>query len=388
MWKLTAATKVPIFSWADPETFDQGTKLQIVNLANLPFAFHHVALMADAHVGYGMPIGGILASKDYLVPNAVGVDIGCGMVAEVTNLKKEEFFTKRENIGVEIFTSVPVGFKKHKAERKHELFARLPDLPLIGQELKNIKTQMGTLGGGNHFIDILYDSNSRVWLMVHSGSRHLGHSIAGFYHKKAVEFSHENFKEYPDNELAALAVESELGQEYLTYMKFAQQYAFFNRQRMLKIIKRIIDSHFPHIKYEQEINIHHNFANLEEHFGQKVWVHRKGAISANKDEWGIIPGSMGTHSHMTSGFGNPDSFNSASHGSGREIGRREAKRKFNMQDVEGDLAAKDVKLYKASNAGAIEEFTRSYKNIESIIELQKDLVTTKFKLFPMLVVIG
>src|SRR3990167_5836774 len=268
MWKLTAATKVPIFSWADPETLDQGTKLQIVNLANLPFAFHHVALMADAHVGYGMPIGGILASQDYLVPNAVGVDI---------------------------FTSVPVGFKKHKAEQKHELFARLPDLPLIGQELKNIKTQMGTLGGGNHFIDILYDSNSRVWLMVHSGSRHLGHSIAGFYHKKAVEFSHENFKEYPDNELAALAVESELGQEYLTYMKFAQQYAFFNRQRMLEIIKRIIDSHFPHIKYEQEINIHHNFANLEEHFGQKVWVHRKGAISANKDEWGIIPGSMSTH---------------------------------------------------------------------------------------------
>ncbi len=388
MWKITKDVKVPIYSWADPEKLDDGSIRQIHDLANLPFAHHHVALMPDAHVGYGMPIGGVLAAVDYIVPNAVGVDIGCGMVAVQTSIKKQEFLEFREQIGRDIFKSVPLGFHKHRKPQKHEFLNKFPDLPVIQKEISNIKRQLGTLGGGNHFIDVLYDEQDGVWIMVHSGSRNIGKKIADHYNREAKKFTASHFKSYPSKDLAALPIESQTGQDYIEAMTFAQDYAFYNRQAMLETVKLTFHKYFNKVEFEKEVNIHHNYASKEKHYGKEVWVHRKGAISAQKGEWGIIPGSMAMNSYITQGKGNKESFNSAAHGAGRQMGRRDAKRKFSIQQVHEELDRLDIKLFSQDNAGAIEEFSGSYKNIEEIIHLQKDIVDVKFKLFPMLVIIG
>jgi len=388
MWKIENQTKVPIYSWADPKTLEFDTKRQLFDLANLPFAYHHVALMPDAHVGYGMPIGGVLASEKYIVPNAVGVDIGCGIVALKTTLKKEKFLEQREQIGNKIYKTVPLGFHKYEVPQKHEFLNNFPDLKVIQKEITNIKRQLGTLGGGNHFIDILSDEKNNLWIMIHSGSRNIGKKIADYFHNIAKKFTTGNFSSYPSKDLACLPVESKDGQDYIIGMTFAQNYAFYNRQRMLDIVKSILSDYFPEIAFEQEINIHHNYASLEEHFNKKVWIHRKGAISAILDQPGIIPGSMATNSYITKGLGNKDSYTTASHGAGRRLGRKDAKRKFSIQQVHKKLEELDIKLFSTDNAGAIEEFSGSYKNIEEIIDLQKDLVEVTDKLFPLVVIIG
>lgn len=388
MWTLDKGTRVPVLTWADPLTLEEDTLRQITDLANLPFAFHHVALMADAHVGYGMPIGGILASQDYIVPNAVGVDIGCGMVAVETSMKREEFIEKREEIGHEITRSIPTGFHKHKKPQEHEFLNKFPKLEVISPEIRNIKRQLGTLGGGNHFIDIHIDEKDTIWLMVHSGSRNIGKKIADYYHNKAKEFTASKFRKYPSIDLAALPVGSKYGKEYITGMQFAQDYALTNRQRMLEIIKSVIDRFIPGVEYKKEVNIHHNYASHEKHFGEMVWIHRKGATSAKEGEFGIVPGSMATSSYITKGLGNTDSFNSAPHGAGRRLGRKEAKRRYSIQDVHKELDEKDIKLYSVKNAGAIEEHSQSYKDIDEIMHLQTDLVEVVTKLKPILVIIG
>jgi len=388
MWKIEAKTKIPIYSWAEPDSLDDGTLRQIKDLANLPFAYHHVALMPDAHVGYGMPIGGVLASIDYIVPNAVGVDIGCGMVAVKTSLTKEQFLKFRERIGREIFTRTPLGFRKHSKPQKHEFLTRFPDLPVIQKEKSNIKRQLGTLGGGNHFIDVLFDTTNFIWIMIHSGSRNIGKKIADVYHKRAKEFTRSNFDIYPSTDLAALPVNSKDGQEYITGMQFAQDFAYFNRQKMLESAKLTFLKYLPDTKFEQEINIHHNYAAKETHFGKEVWIHRKGAISAKKGELGIVPGSMATNSYITKGLEEKNSFHTSSHGAGRKMGRKEAKRKFSIQQVHEALAQKDILLFSQNNAGTIEEFSGSYKDIDEVIDQQKDLTEIQVKMFPLMVIIG
>ncbi len=388
--ELDLNTKVPVLSWAKPEDIDSGSLEQIKNLANLPFAYHHVALMPDVHVGYGMPIGGVLASVDYIVPNAVGVDIGCGMVAVKTSITKEEFLALRGEVGHEISRAIPRGFRKYSEpqDEDNEIFKNIPPIDLILREIGNAKLQLGTLGSGNHFIDVLFDENNFIWIMLHSGSRNIGKQIADYYNKKADEFTWQHFPSYPAHDLSALEITSPMGREYIRAMEFAQKFAFENRQTMLGKLKKAFTRFFPKIKFEQEINIHHNYARLEEHYGKQVWVHRKGAISARIDELGIIPGSMGSNSYITRGLGCAESFSSASHGAGRRMGRNEAKRQFSIQDVQQELAEKDIKLISENNKGAIEEFTKAYKSIDDVIENQKDLAEVLHTLFPLLVVIG
>lgn len=388
MWKLQESTRVPIVSWADPKTLESETKRQIINLANLPFAFHHVALMADAHLGYGMPIGGVLASEEYIVPNAVGVDIGCGIVAIQTTLSKKKFLKQKDIIGHDITRSIPRGFHKHKTPQESSFFNNIPDIEILKREVSNAQRQLGTLGGGNHFVDILTDENDIIWIMVHSGSRNIGKKIADLYHKKAIKFTQENFNNFPGNDLAALSVRSKEGEDYITSMQFAQDFALNNRQRMLEIVIDIFQRNYPGVEFKNEINIHHNYASPEKHFGKRVWVHRKGAISAQKGQPGIVPGSMATNSYITIGKGNPDSFNTASHGAGRRMGRKEAKRRFSYQQVVKALQDKNVSVFSTNNAGLIEEFSESYKDVDDVMKLQDDLVEIKYKLFPVVVVIG
>ncbi len=385
---IKGKNKLPIYSWANPEELDDGTIRQMNDLTDLPFAFHHIAIMPDAHVGFGMPIGGVLATEAYIISNAVGVDIGCGMVASRTAIKKDDFIKFRQEIANDIFNSIPLGFKKHSKPQKHEILNNLPNVPIIQKEATNIKRQLGTLGGGNHFIDALYDEDDWTWILIHSGSRNIGKKIADMYHKKAVAYTKENFQQYPTDELAALPVKSLEGQEYLTAMSFALNYAFYNRQQILMQVKRVFTKYFPNFEADMEVNIHHNYASEETHFGRKVWIHRKGATSARKDEYGVVPGSMGTCSYITRGLGNPQSYFSASHGAGRQLGRKEAKRKYSIQQVEEDLRNKDILLMSVSKAGAIEEFTKSYKDIDDVMEKQKDLSQIVYKLLPMMVIIG
>ncbi|MBD3329396.1 RtcB family protein [Candidatus Dojkabacteria bacterium] len=385
---ITANTKIPIHTWIPFDQLDQKTVQQVENIANLPFAYHHVALMPDAHVGYGMPIGGILATNEYIVPNAVGVDIGCGMVAVRTSINLDEFLEKRDQIAHQIARSIPRGFHKHKTPQDHPFFNSLPDLKIIQDEIPTITRQIGTLGGGNHFIDILYDEDEFIWIMIHSGSRNIGKKIADLYHRKAVEFTLAKFEKYPHKELSALPINSSDGQDYLTGMKFAQNFAYHNRQRMLETVKLVFHEFLGKIEFMDEVNIHHNYASEEEHFGRNVWVHRKGAISASKGEWGIIPGSMATNSYITVGKGNPDSFCSASHGAGRKKGRKQSKRDHNWDEVRNELERLDIELIAVKKANAIEEFSQAYKNIDNVLKMQSDLTEVKFKLFPSLVIIG
>lgn len=391
MDKYNDMAKLPIYSWIPLDTLDNKTKSQITNLANLPFAYHHVALMADAHVGYGMPIGGVLASQDYIVPNAVGVDIGCGMVAVRTSLTLNEFLSKRGEIGHQIARSIPRGFHKHKKPQKHKfftVFSKLEHIEIIQQEISTIKRQLGTLGGGNHFIDILTDEANFIWIMIHSGSRNIGKKIADFYHKKATEYTLANFDNYPSKDLSALRLDSQEGRNYLDAMNFAQDFAYHNRQRMLETVQQILQKFFGKVEFLEETNIHHNYASLENHYGKEVWIHRKGAISAQKGEWGIIPGSMATNSYITVGKGNKQSFCSASHGAGRIKGRNQAKRDHNWDEVRQELEKLDIELIAVKKANAIEEFSSAYKNIDEVIRLQNDLVEIKYKLFPSLVIVG
>ncbi len=388
MKKFSFKTGVPIYSWAEPDDLDDGTLRQIKNLANLPFAFHHIALMADAHVGYGMPIGGVLATKDYIIPNAVGVDIGCGMITAKTDLTKEKFIQKRDLVANDIYNSVPLGFNKHNKPQKHKFLRSFPDIPIIQKEIPTIKRQLGTLGGGNHFIDTLYEKDSSIWIMIHSGSRNIGKKIADVYHQKARKFTRSEFSKYPSSDLACLSTKSSDGQEYLQAMNFAQQFAAFNREQLMGITQKVFSKYFPDIKFYANLNVHHNYAKLEEHFGQRVWIHRKGAISAGKGQKGIIPGSMASPSYIIEGKGNSDSFNSASHGAGRQMSRTQSRKQFKIDKIDKFLADADILLRSPSANSLKEEFTHSYKSIDSVIEAQKKLIRIKKKLAPIMVIIG
>ena len=208
--ELDLNTKVPVLSWAKPEDIDSGSLEQIKNLANLPFAYHHVALMPDVHVGYGMPIGGVLASVDYIVPNAVGVDIGCGMVAVKTSITKEEFLALRGEVGHEISRAIPRGFRKYSEpqDEDNEIFKNIPPIDLILREIGNAKLQLGTLGSGNHFIDVLFDENNFIWIMLHSGSRNIGKQIADYYNKNVYPYIDEGDEEETPGETEIVGIDS------------------------------------------------------------------------------------------------------------------------------------------------------------------------------------
>jgi len=380
--------RVPIKSWCDP--IEDGAMAQATDLSMLPFLHQHVALMPDCHQGYGMPIGGVIACKDVVIPNAVGVDIGCGMVAVRTDAVADEINTEhvKKIMGL-IHKAIPVGFKHHDDAQQWDGFDRAPDIPVIQQQLKSARNQLGTLGGGNHFIEIQRGDDGFVWLMLHSGSRNFGYKIAKEYNDCAVRECERWHSDIPNKDLAFLPIGSREAREYIEAMNYALDFALESREQMMASFMMAAASVLGCI-FGKPINIHHNFAALENHFGKNVWVHRKGATIARTGRIGIIPGSMGTPSYIVEGLGNPESFMSCSHGAGRAMGRAAASRNLSVEDCDNAMAGVVFGRWGKDRKGRIDlgEAPGAYKDIESVIDAELDLIKPITKLWPLGVVKG
>jgi len=388
--KFFEGSRIPIKSWCNnPE---QGAVDQAQNLASLPFAFKHVSLMPDTHQGYGMPIGGVLATKGVVIPNCVGVDIGCGMCAIKTSLK--ELTTEELKILLGgIRKSIPVGFNRHQKAQKDSLMPSLGEatgcMPsVVCQEYQSALHQLGTLGGGNHFIEIQKGSDGYIWIMLHSGSRNLGYKVARHYNDIAKKLNEKWYSNIPKKyDLAFLPLDSEEAQNYLREMNYCLEFAKANRFHMMNKIKEIFTDQLPDINFDEIINIHHNYATMENHFGTNVVLHRKGATSARKSEIGIIPGSQGTASYIVRGLGNPESFMSCSHGAGRTMSRTKARETLNLEEEVKKMENKGI-LHSIRGKSSLDEASSSYKDIDVVMEEQKDLVEIVTKLTPLAVVKG
>lgn len=318
---------------------------------------------------------------------AAGIFVhNCGMCAVRTNLKEVTEEKLKEVLG-NIRERLPTGFDHHKTSQESETdfdFKSAPDVSIIQQELASAKKQIGTLGGGNHFVDIHKGDDGYIWLMTHSGSRNFGYKAAGTYHRKAKEYIERKKINIPDMDLAYLPIKSKKAQEYLQAMDYCQKFAQANRDLIIKRVRESIKQIFSDVEFEPPINIHHNYASFEKHFGEEVIVHRKGATAAFKGQIGVVPGSMGTNSYIVEGLGNPESFCSCAHGAGRKLGRKEAKRI--ITEKEANKAIEGVVLGRWY--GRFDEAPQAYKDIEEIMKQQKDLVKIKVRLRPIAVVIG
>lgn len=383
--------RLPIKHWLAFEDIDDECLNQAIHLSNLPFAFHHIALMPDCHSGYGMPIGGVLATEDAIIPNAVGVDIGCGMIAirsNLHNISKEEI-TKILAIARKTIT---VGYEHHTTKQmvddegaKLFVSARNHQSPVIREEMERAQYQVGTLGSGNHFVELQKGSDGLIWLMVHSGSRNVGKRVCDYYNQRALSLNAKwGTKEVPKEwDLAFLPLEKEIGREYISAMEWCMAFAELNRQLMMERILNIFTK-VTGGQGEREIQTRHNYAAQEEHFGKNVWVHRKGAIRMRKGEEGIIPGSMGTPSYIVEGLGNPESYCSASHGAGRRMSRSAANKTITEQEAQEAMEG----IVHGRFYGKYEEAPQAYKNIENVMKWQKDLVKPIVKLQPLGVMKG
>ncbi len=376
MIKEILTERIPIKLWTDK--IDPVALEQARNLANLPFAYKWVAVMPDCHQGYGMPIGGVLATDNVIIPNAVGVDIGCGMMAARSDLTGLDTDTIRQIIE-QIKQTVPVGFNHHKSDQKREGFDHAPDSPVIERELGSAHRQLGTLGSGNHFIEIQKGSDKHIWVMIHSGSRNFGLKAAEYYHRLACSQTDKSNLSIPCRDLAFLDMDSREGREYFHVMNYCCEFAFANRSLMMNNIERIFEE-VCGSTFEQKYNIHHNYAALETHYGRNVLVHRKGATCAEAGLTGIIPGSMGTHSYIVQGLGNPESFRSCSHGAGRKMGRKEAERVLKLDEERQKL--KGI-VHGLNSKHDLDEAPGAYKDIHDVMDNQKDLVQVLLTLSPL-----
>ena len=353
--------------------------------------------MPDVHQGYGMPIGGVLATKEVIIPNAVGVDIGCGMLALPTDLSDRDL--KKDTIK-KIFgfirKSIPVGYNHHKKRQSNEYIPPLEyEMPVVTREHDKAHHQVGTLGGGNHFIEIQKEENdnNRIWIMVHSGSRNVGKQVADHYNQLAKEFVIGNYPDIsPKWDLACLPFDSKVGRTYQHEMEYCVAFAYQNRKLiMTRIIDSFVEAGFGMQAFTNNINklinIAHNYAALENHFEHNVIVHRKGATRAHAGEIGIIPGSQGTVSYIIEGLGNEESFKSCSHGAGRRMGRRQAQRTLDLHDEVDRLNAQGI-IHSIRGNRDLDEAPSAYKNIDQVMDNQKDLVKIKHRLTPLAVVKG
>ena len=372
--------RIPIMIWGDDP--EEGAMEQAMNLANLPYAFHHIALMPDVHQGYGMPIGGVMATKDVIVPNAVGVDIGCGMRAVQTDYSSIDISTEDiKKILGKIREAIPVGFNHYKEKQDDEIFNNAPDIPIIQQELESARYQLGTLGDGNHFIEIQAGDNGLIWLMLHSGSRNFGYKIAREYHNKAKALCEKWFSNIPHPDLSFLPLQDFEGLSYKAAMNYALKYAFKNRELMMRRVTEIVYD-ILETSISQELDVHHNYAQIESHFGKNVIVHRKGAIQARKGTKGIIPGSQGANSYITEGLGNDKSFHSSSHGAGRTMGRKQAIKELLLCEQIKKLNDAGV-IHSIRNEKDLDEAPDAYKDIEDVMKAQADLCRIVVKLKPL-----
>lgn len=389
---------VPIKIWSPLNEVESGAIDQLKLVAALPWVFKHVAAMPDLHVGKGCTVGSVVAMKEAVAPAAVGVDIGCGMGAIKTDLNAHKVERKLKEIYDAIEANIPTGFNQQgeSAEGKikddfrlttdvkqhFEKFKDLDDKVQGPGYEKKALTQLGTLGGGNHFIELCLDTQRNVWLMLHSGSRNIGKELAEVHIARARAMAHN--AELPDKDLSVFLAKTPEMAAYRRDLYWAQEYAFLNRRVMMHIYKNILKDIWPGVKFDSEVLCHHNYVSEEEHYGESVFVTRKGAIRAQQGDMGIIPGSMGTKSFIVKGLGNPESFNSASHGAGRKMSRGQAKKKFTREDLEqqtkGVMCRKDT--------GVLDEIPKAYKDIDRVMENQRDLVEVVAELKQILCIKG
>ena len=387
-----------IKAWIKGVPIEDGAKQQLYNIAELPIVYKHIAAMPDVHWGLGATVGSIIPTKQAIIPAAVGVDIGCGMCAIRTSLTSHDLPENLGRLRNKIERKVPVGFDdfdKRKEVGKdapktwQNIFEKrykkiLDKHPKLNSK-KNPVMQLGTLGGGNHFIEICLDESDRVWIMLHSGSRNAGNRIGSYFISQAKKEMEKLGIKLVDKNLSYFNEGSELFDDYVDAVGWAQEYAKINRKMMLETILNIFRKIFKNFTTDKKaVNCHHNYVQLENHFGQNLWITRKGAVSAMEGQLGIIPGSMGTHSYIVEGKGNPESFHSCAHGAGRLMSRKKAKKKFTVEDhiqaTRGVECRKDKRV--------LDETPGAYKNIDDVMNAQKDLVNVLFTLKQIVCVKG
>lgn len=369
--------KVPVKIWTNE--VEAQAKNQLVNLSKLPFLHKHVAVMPDCHHGKGSTVGTVIATRGAIIPAAVGVDIGCGMCAVKLPFKIDVFGDSLDKLRSSIERIVPVGFNSHKevSDRVGNIIIRMPPLiKFYNFSLEKIALQLGTLGGGNHFIEICQDKENNAWVMLHSGSRNVGKTLADIHINNAKSLMKKYFIDLPDPDLAYLVQNTEEFNNYMNDLDWAQNYAKENRnEMMLKVLSQISVHLYGEDKGSEfmttfRVDCHHNYTQMENHYDANVFLTRKGAVSAKKGEFGIIPGSMGTGSFIVKGLGNPESFNSCSHGAGRKMSRNEARKKFNLEDLIQQTSGVNCK----KEESFIDEIPQAYKDIQEVMNNQADLV--------------
>jgi tRNA-splicing ligase RtcB len=390
MRKIISTEKIPIKMWLDEP--EEGSIKQALNLANLPFAFSHICLMPDTHQGYGMPIGGVMAADNVIVPNAVGVDIGCGMCAVKTNIEAGGLERKQlTQIMAGIRELVPLGFDHHEARQEESLMPQgynLDEMVIVKRQYLAALKQIGTLGGGNHFIELQRSEDGFLWIMIHSGSRNFGLQVAEYYNKQAKKLNEVYYSSVPPKaDLAFLPFETDEAHAYYNEMKYCTEFALSNRKLMMARVQHVVATVLSTIIFQPALNIAHNYAAWEKHFGKKVIVHRKGATSAKLGEIGIVPGSQGTKSYIVEGLGNPESFMSCSHGAGRLMSRTAAIRDLNLEEEKRKLDDLGI-LHSIRGKSDLEEASSAYKDISQVMAFQEDLVKILVELNPLAVIKG
>lgn len=394
MIRVISETKLPVKIWASD--LEAEAETQVRNLASLPFIHKHVAVMPDAHAGKGSTVGTVIATRGAIIPAAVGVDIGCGMAALKTPFRIEDFKNLPE-LRHTIERAIPTGRYGNKAvsDRVFNLLEGLGTVSatardqLKGTFLDGAALQLGSLGGGNHFIEICGDTEGNAWIMLHSGSRGLGNKLASMHMNEAKDLMKKYFIDLPDPDLAYLVQGTPQFKEYMTDLMFAQGYARANRDEMMERVKEQVFRHILGYVPEQypemfRVDCHHNYTSWENHFGQNVMVTRKGAVSARVGEFGIIPGSMGEKSFIVRGKGNPDSFCSCSHGAGRKMSRTKARATFSVADLEAQTLGVEC----LKTVSVLDEIPGAYKDIDVVMANQADLVDPIYELKQVLCIKG
>lgn len=375
-----------VVTFLDPRTIEPAAKQQLLNISELPFVFKHVAVMPDCHLGKGATVGSVIATKGAIIPAAVGVDIGCGMIAVKTKFFAKDLPDNLEKTRTGIERRIPLGVGAFNRKLTASAEKRVAQLKKSGKDYDGVDRRwaeaLGSLGSGNHFIEISLDESEQAWVVLHSGSRGVGNKLAMKHIKIAQKIMEENRVQLKDRDLAYLPEGRNEFNDYITDLLWAQDFALLNREEMMDRVMTELsflfykeDGHQRDIEIER-INCHHNFTQRENHFDENVWVTRKGAIQMKQGQKGVIPGSMGTRSYIVSGLENKMSYHSAPHGAGRRFSRTEARRRFTMDDFEKAMAGIECR----HSAKLIDELPMAYKDIDEVMENSKELVKVEHTL--------
>src|SRR3954462_11829139 len=377
---------------------EPAARLQLVNISRLPIVHHHVAAMPDVHLGIGATFGSVIPTKKAIIPAAVGVDIGGGMTARRLSLRAEDLDEQKlKKVFAQISRDVPVGFESHNdrdaravaAKRFRKGLTRVMEKhPGIGKRVSKRASwvnHLGTLGGGNHFIEVCLDEDKRVWAMLHSGSRGIGNAIGSYFIELARRDAEKTQLQLPDRDLAYFPEGAQHFDDYVEAVGWAQDYARANREEMMDLVLEAMRRHLPSFEVTgAAVNCHHNYVERERHYGEEVWLTRKGAIRARAGDLGIIPGSMGARSYIVRGKGSKESFDSCAHGAGRKMSRNAAQKQFSI----ADLAVQTQGVICRKDKGVLDEIPGAYKNIDEVMANQSDLVETVHTLKQVLCVKG